>query len=424
MQTPLEARFPAASSPWFIREVPVVSTDGPKIAFALLIVFVLMLYSSIAIVLPQLNPLRPVLLVAAAALVMLAIELPQTAQGFRFTRPQTLLLIAFLGVAVASTFTALYMKLAFNTTLDFSKIVLIYIVIENTVTTESRLRKILWALVIGGLFPALGTIHHYVNGILIEGSRGSWVGVFKNPNEDAYCLAVLVPLALALGAKSKLPARLLLWTITGIYLVGIFLTFSRGSMIGLVAGLALVGWRQRSVVIRMLMIAGLVGGLLVGAAFWTRNQGFNRDLSQDTTFRQRIGTIKAGGFMFLDHPILGVGPLNSIVAYPLYVPEEFLDCGCQNQLVIHNSFVQVLAELGLPGFILFMALLGTSLLDVRKLQSGPIGAYASGLEISLWVFVVCGLAGGFIYTWSPYLLIALIVAAKHITQSNAVETPA
>jgi O-antigen ligase len=93
-------------------------------------------------------------------------------------------------------------------------------------------------------------------------------------------------------------------------------------------------------------------------------------------------------------------------------------------LVIHNSFVQVLAELGLPGFILFMALLGTSLLDVRKLQSGPIGAYASGLEISLWVFVVCGLAGGFIYTWSPYLLIALIVAAKHITQSNAVETPA
>src|SRR5437016_3961946 len=184
MQTPLEARFPVASSRWFIREAPVVSTSGPKIAFALLIVFLLMLYSSIAIVLPQLNSFRPVLLVAVGALVMLAVELPRTAQGFRFARPQTLLLIAFLGVALASTFTALYMKLAFNTTLDFSKIVLIYIVIENTVTTESRLRKILWTLVIGGLFPAIGTIHHYVNGILVEGSRGSWVGVFKNPNED------------------------------------------------------------------------------------------------------------------------------------------------------------------------------------------------------------------------------------------------
>src|SRR5262249_31289208 len=153
-------------------------------------------------------------------------------------------------------------------------------------------------------------------GILIEGSRGSWVGVFKNPNEDAYCLAVLVPLAMALGSKSRRPVRLLLWAIIGVYLVAIFLTFSRGSMIGLVAGLALAGWRQRSIVIRVLMIAGLVGGLLLGGAFWARNQGFNKNLSQDTTVQSRIGTMKAGGLMFLDHPILGVGPLCSIVAYP------------------------------------------------------------------------------------------------------------
>jgi len=420
MQTPFEARFPAASSRWFIREVPAVSINGPRIAFAFLIVFVLMLYSSIAIVLPQLNPLRPVLLVAAGALGMLAVELARTGQAVRFARPQTLLLIAFLVIAVASTFTAIYMRLAFNTTLDFSKIVLIYLVIENTVTTESRLRKILWALVIGGLFPAIGTIHHYLNGILVEGSRGSWVGVFKNPNEDAYSLAVLVPLAIALGAKSKRPARLFLWAIVGVYLVGIFLTFSRGSMIGLVAGLGLAGWRQRSLLIRAAMIAALVGTLFIAGAFWARSQGFKK-VSQDTTVRQRLATVIAGGLMFLDHPALGVGPFCSIVAYPLYVPDEFLNCGCQNQLVIHNSFVQVLAELGLLGFVCFMSLLGTSLLDVRKLRWGPIGPYASGLEIALWVFVVCSLSGGYIFTWSPYLLIALIVAAKHITQSNALE---
>jgi O-antigen ligase len=423
MQTPFEARFPAASSRWFIRETPAVSTKGPKIAFGLLIVFLLMLYSSIAIVLPQLNSLRPVLLVAAGALVMLAVELMQSGQSFRFARPQTFLLVAFLVVAVASTFTALYMRLAFNTTLDFSKIVLIYFVIENTVTNESRLRKILWTLVLGGLFPAIGTIHHYLNGILVEGSRGSWVGVFKNPNEDAYCIAVLVPLALGLGVKSKRPARLLLWAIIGVYLVAIFLTFSRGGMLGLVAGLGLAGWRQRSALIRMVMITGLVGTLAVAGAFWARSQGFNK-VSQDTTVRQRFATFMAGGLMFLDHPALGVGPFCSIVAYPLYVPQQFLNCGCQAQLVIHNSFVQVLAELGLLGFVCFMGLLGTSLLDVRKLESGPIGPYASGLEISLWVFVICSLSGGFIYTWSPYLLIGLIVAAKHITQSNALETPA
>src|SRR5436190_18013451 len=155
MQTFLEARFPAVQSRWFVGETPAVSTRGPKFAFSLLIVFVLMLYASVSIVLPQLNAYRPVLLVAAAALGTLAIELALAKQSLRVIWPQTILLIAFLGVAVVSTFSALYVKKAFDTTFDFSKIILIYLVIENTVVSESRLRKIFWTLVLGGLFPAI-----------------------------------------------------------------------------------------------------------------------------------------------------------------------------------------------------------------------------------------------------------------------------
>jgi putative inorganic carbon (HCO3(-)) transporter len=415
MQTFLEARFPAVQSRWFIRETPAVSTRGPKFAFSLLIVFVLMLYSSVSIVLPQLNAFRPVLLVAAAALVTLAIELSLARQSLRVA-PQTILLIAFLGVAVVSTFSALYVKKAFDTTFDFSKIILIYLVIENTVVSESRLRKIFWTLVLGGLFPAIGTIQHYFAGILIDGSRGSWVGVFKNPNEDAYCLAVLVPLAIALMYKSRWYVRVALAGIIAIDLVGIFFTFSRGGMLGLVAGLGLVGWKQKSYVIRVGMIVTLALGLAAAAAFWTRNQDF-KNVSSDTTFKQRVATVIAGGRMFLDYPILGVGPGCSIVAYPLYVPTEYLDCGCQTQLVIHNSFVQVLSELGAPGFILFMALLGVSILDAWRMQSGPIAKYAGGIEIALWVFVVCSMSGGFTYTWSPYLLFGLVAATKRIRET-------
>jgi O-antigen ligase len=416
MQTSFEARFPAAQSRWFVRETPAVSTRGPKIAFGLLIVFLLMLYSSVAIILPQLNAYRPVLLVAAAAVGTLAIGLARTGQSLRITWPQTPLLIAFLGVAVISTFSAIYLRKAVDTTFDFSKIFLIYLVIENTVVNESRLRKILWTLVLGGLFPAIGTIQHYFAGILIEGSRGSWVGVFKNPNEDAYCLAVLIPLAIALMYKSRWHLRVLLAGIIAIDLVGIFLTFSRGGVLGLVAGLGLVGWKQKSYVIRVGMIVTLALGLSAAGAFWTRNQDF-KDVSSDTTFKQRIATIIAGGRMFLDHPLLGVGPGCSIVAYPLYVPTEYLDCGCQLQLVIHNSFVQVLSELGALGFICFMALLGTSMFDAWRMQSGPIEKYATGIEVALWIFVVCSLSGGFTYTWSPYLLFGLVAATKRIRET-------
>jgi O-antigen ligase len=422
MQTSFEVGLPAPRRS-FIRETVAAATAGPKISFALLIVFLLMLYSSIAIMVPQLNPVRPVLLVAVGALGMLIVELAQERQSIGLTWPQTPLLIAFVGIAAVSTTTALYAKLAFETTLDFSKIVLIYLVMENTITNESRMRKVFWTLVIGGLFPAIGTVQHYFAGILIEGSRGSWVGVFKNPNEDAYCLAILVPLAVALMPKARWPARILLVGIIGAYLAGIFFTFSRGGLLGVVAGLGLVGWKQKSYLLKVGMAVVLVVGIVVAGAFWARSKDFS-NVAKDATVLERMGTIIAGGRMFLDHPLLGVGPGCSMVAYPLYVPREYFDCGCNQQLVIHNAFVQVLSETGALGFICFMSLLGVSLIDSRRMQSGPLTSYTRGLEIALWVFIVCGLSGGFTYTWSPYLCVGLIVAAKRISASTLEESPA
>jgi O-antigen ligase len=261
-----------------------------------------------------------------------------------------------------------------------------------------------------------------MNGILIEGTRGSWIGVFKNPNEDAYCLAVLVPLAVALSTKARWFWRVALWGIIAVYLVAIFLTFSRGGMLGLLAGLALIGWKQKSFVLRVLMIAFLTAGLAVAGAFWARSKTFD-NVEQDTTFRQRIATVMAGTYMFLDYPLLGVGPGCSMVAYLLYVPKEYLDCGCQTQLMIHNSFVQVLAETGGIGLILFMGLLGASFLDARRMRSGPMAKYGSALEVSVVIFAVCSLSGGFTYTWSPYILFALIVAAKRIALSEESRSP-
>ena len=67
-----------------------------KLSFKLLILFLLLLYSNIAIAFPQLDALRPVLLVAASAMVMMFIELGQSRQTFRMMWPQGILLISFL----------------------------------------------------------------------------------------------------------------------------------------------------------------------------------------------------------------------------------------------------------------------------------------------------------------------------------------
>ncbi len=401
----------------WIRQAPIaVESDGPKIAFKLLILFLLVLYSNIAVVYKALDAFRPALVVAVAALGMMVLELAQTRRRFQLIWPQGFLLVGFLGIAFISSFDAMWVRLAFERTSDIAKIVLIYVVIENTVTTESRLRTIMLTMVFAGLIPAIGTIDRYVHGILVEGSRGAWKGLFGNPNEAAYGLLVLIPIAAALAGKSRWFLRVTIWGVMAICLLAIFLTFSRGGLMGLFVVLGLVGWKQKSVVLKSLMIAGLIGSVFVVSLYWSRSQSF-KDISQDTTYNQRIATIRAGIRMFEANPLLGVGPGCSIVAYPIYVPPE-AHCGCQLQLVIHNSFVQVLSETGFPGFALFMLFLGISIFDARKMQKGPLSPYAAALEVALWGFVICSLSGGFTYTWWPYILIGLVAAMKHIAASD------
>src|SRR5262245_15979940 len=158
----------------WIRETPTVPIgEGPKIAFRLLLLFLLLLYSAVPVIY-GLEAYRPAAVMAMAAIVMMFIEIGHARRRFQFMWPQGLLLVAFLAVAFVSSFDAMWARLAFDRTSDLAKIVLIYILIENTVTTESRVRTVFVTMVCCGLIPAVGTIVYYLRGILVEGSRAGW----------------------------------------------------------------------------------------------------------------------------------------------------------------------------------------------------------------------------------------------------------
>jgi O-antigen ligase len=156
--------------------------------------------------------------------------------------------------------------------------------------------------------------------------------------------------------------------------------------------------------------------------FWSRSQGFS-GLSADSSFQQRIETIRTGLEMFADRPLLGVGIGCSIVAWPLYASSDVLFRGA---LVNHNTFIQALSETGILGFLLFALLLAASLHHARKLAAsgraqgdGRIARMGAALEASLLGFMACGLAGGYVVSWFPYLILGLIGSATLLAKSVA-----
>ncbi len=120
--------------------------------------------------------------------------------------------------------------------------------------------------------------------------------------------------------------------------------------------------------------------------------------------------------MFLDRPISGVGFACSVIAWPLYAPPGLYTRGA---LVTHNTFLQVLSETGILGFIPFVLLIGSSLYRTRKLALQPATAsMGAAAEVGIWGLVVCGMSGGYALTWFPYLLFGLAAAAGRIPEES------
>jgi putative inorganic carbon (hco3(-)) transporter len=423
-------RFPAGGKgPWNPASYPAVApassaqprferaeASGSVLSFKLMVLFLVLLYTNIAVLFPALEPLRPMLIVALSAIGVLLIERSLAGLGFVTAWPESHLLIAFLGAIGISIVTALWMRQAANATMDLAKMVAIYFLIINTVENGTRLRRISWCMVVGGMIPALFTVRNYLQGTVGNDGRSAWIGIFGNPNELAYSLIILIPIAIALSMAHGLLVRAATWGVVALYMAAIFLTYSRGGFIGLVLVLALTGFRLYSRMAPLFLVVVLAGVLFYVGNYWKRDEGFS-DLGSDASFQQRIATIHAGYDMFLDHPVLGVGAGCFIIAWPLYAPKATYT---KVALVNHNTFMQVLSETGVVGFLPFVLLMASAVLQaqsaIRMLREkgSPYTALGIALETAFYGFLVCGLSGGFALTWFPYLLLGLISALKRI----------
>jgi O-antigen ligase len=389
---------------------PEQSVPKTPVSYWLLLVFLALLYANTPMVLPALEVVRPAAVVGGCALLALLSETLLSGKKFDAAWPDGGLLIAFLGGAALSCLTALWPAHAAQGVSDLVKMALVYFFLVNGATTERRLQGVMWVMVVGGLFPALGTLKNYYLGNLDEG-RAAWVGIFANPNEVAYSLVILLPLAAYLAVSSGWLKRLLLLGISTVYLPAIFVTFSRGGLVGLAAVAGLYALRKRNIWLLVTLVLLVAGGMVGAGRYWSRGEDFSQ-LDNDLSFQERIATSQAGMGMFLDHPLLGVGLGCSVIAWPLYAPEGLHTRGA---LVTHNTIVQVFGETGLLGGAPFLLFIGFGLYRARKLARHPsLRNLGIGVEVAIWGLVACGMSGGYVLTWFPYILLGLAAAAARI----------
>ena len=89
------------------------------------------------------------------------------------------------------------------------------------------------------------------------------------------------------------------------------------------------------------------------------------DVREEVSIRGRVSELLVAGQMFFDHPILGVGVGNYPVYYQSYSRRIGLDPRTENREP-HNLFLEVAAETGLVGLLVFFTVLFFSVQGIRQ----------------------------------------------------------
>jgi O-antigen ligase len=130
----------------------------------------------------------------------------------------------------------------------------------------------------------------------------------------------------------------------------------------------------------------------------------------------RVDAWRTGMAMVAARPFTGVGAGAFMVAWPEFAPG---DVGAAR--TEHNTFIELLAELGIPALLLFAAALCSGIFGVsRAAQTTYLKPYARGVQCGLAAFAICSLWGGIAFTWPVYLLLGASAAIHKLSAENAV----
>jgi O-antigen ligase len=295
--------------------------------------------------------------------------------------------------------------------------------------TWDILLGIMRILVVAAVALALAAV------LLFHGGRAS-AGVSYDSNDLAYVMVSTLPLALAFALTAKTRRRRLINAgVCALLLLALLLTSSRGGLFGLVAMLAVMvlmplkrpqGGKSRNRIV--FPVVGLVcASMLVWAYLPAETREhfstilqLSNDYNMDTTNLDSRGSIWKRGFTAAMQRPVGYG-VNSFQMVDLRMGGHFR--------APHNSYLQMLVELGFLGLLLFLWMYVLSWRALQRVRKSLLGVapgekhdqmlvFARMLQVALIGNAVSGFFLSMSYVTLLWVLFAVVIACASVVDST------
>jgi O-antigen ligase len=395
--------------------------------------------------LPFLNPFHLAELCAIVGIAPMVLHRLASRQPVFRVTPETTALLAFGTVILLTVPFSIWPGGSFGLFTDsFLKLLVVFVLMMNTLTTPRRIEQITWLIVLCCGFIAGRSVFDYARGVnLVEGNRlaGPVGGIFGNPNDLAMNMVTFLPSAAMFALSKRFPplTRMVAALSSALMLATVVFTKSRGGFLGLAVvllTLIFMGRKIRPGFGTVAVIAVLCATPFMPATFWERMASIvddRKDKEEFTGTREaRWNVMKEGIRAFEDRPLTGVGAGQ----FQNYNPPGRKEAWRET----HNAPIQVAAETGIFGFAAFMFLVisaGLAARRTRRLVSKPgrhrpdilaavlsdgdrsqMQAQTVAMTAGFLGWFVCSLFASVAYNWTFYYLLALIVASREMVMAR------
>ena len=401
-----------SSDPWLAR-------NGHTMTYAGLFMFTLMVYYRPYEWIPGFEGFTSAAFIFALATLLIYLPTQLSTEGsisIMTTEVKCLLFLVLWGIMTMpiAKDPSLSWKIFSET---YSKIVVIFIVMVNTIRTKERLKAMMWLSIGIGVILSYQAIEFYREGKFnVEGYRVNvdFGGMFGNPNDMALHLVMFTPLAFILGIASKnYISKVVYFIFTALMIGANMVTQSRGGFLGLVAVGGFLIWKlskKNRLQVIAISIVLCIGGIAVAPGDYGKRIISIFDTSQDVSgsHNQRQQLLERSIIVTLRNP-LGIGLGN----FPIV--------GI-NSLQSHNAFTQISSELGWICLFVYLAFM---ISPFRKLAAMERQMYARsdtswiyylsiGLQSCIVGYMVSSFFVSVAYQWFIYYPIAYAVCLRRI----------
>lgn len=313
---------------------------------------------------------------------------------FRVKAVMNVCVVLYFLQAFLSYLCAYYHLVSWYSLVDFSKTVLVYFLLINSIKDKEELLIALVVIILIYLKFAQFAFRAWVgNGFYIDERTGMAGGVFfRNASDYGVAMSMIFPIALYLAHSCKKKKfKLLYYFATLFFIINLLITASRAAVLAGLIILLLIIIRSRKKIKGLIVSAIIVLVLANYTAdiFIKKIQRTGKEI--DATGQTRLKKWRIGMDMAKQDPLTGVG----IGGYANVSVQTY----GENGLLVHNVFIQSASELGYPGLILLIIIIlryfydnhkGRKRLKHYKRKSSFLYNLTIGFDFSMVGFIITG----------------------------------